>query len=58
MPLHSDRRMTLRWAKIGSPSGSQQRARWRRRVDCTGYQPALHAAPIQRAFCCDDDASR
>jgi hypothetical protein len=48
MPSHSDRRMTLRWTKLGPPAGSRQDSLWRRHVACIGNQPVLHAIPSQR----------
>lgn len=48
MPMHSERRKSLRWTKIGPPlPGSQQEGRRSRRAACTGNQPALHVTAIQ-----------
>ena len=41
-----------------APSGSWWEARWRRRDDCAGNQPALPAVPCQRASDHDDDVSK
>ncbi len=38
--------------------GSRREARWRCRDACTGTQPALPAAPCQRASRRDDDVSK